>query len=174
MRINTTQQAVTPELAEALLLERPLLVEHACHSGGVERFGERIVGALIPHAVEHVAIDLLVERFAGTGPVSGATRWLDRSLVLAEVCVSCDTDTRVDALATESYGTAPLDDSGTGSGTGTGLRWVSRPRPPAVKKKAKPKAGGAPSPKVVEQALIDAIHLLNRLTAKLAADRTNK
>jgi hypothetical protein len=64
-------RVLSAQQAEALLCQLPTLAEHACKSGGATRFGERIVGALLPHAVEHVAIDLLVRRFPGAGAISG-------------------------------------------------------------------------------------------------------
>jgi len=59
-----TERFVSPALAEALIALRPSIVLHACKSAGTGYFKDRLVGATLPHAVEHLAIDLLVERFA--------------------------------------------------------------------------------------------------------------
>jgi len=50
--------------ANQFLIQRPKLAEHACRQKGVGRFGEKIVGCSLPHLLEHVSIDLLVERCA--------------------------------------------------------------------------------------------------------------
>ena len=81
---------VTEELATAVLALRPTLAEHACKQQGMGYFGDRIVGATLPHLVEHLAIDLLVEEQrhrdgdnAGQTrsprhAIAGTTTWLDR------------------------------------------------------------------------------------------------
>ncbi|MDR2672600.1 MAG: hypothetical protein LBC35_04830 [Coriobacteriales bacterium] len=52
-----------------------------------ERFGSRITGALLPHAVEHLAIELLVQ--ANPGQVfAGNTTWLSRRRQVMRVRVS--------------------------------------------------------------------------------------
>jgi len=82
------------ELAEALIALHPHIVDHACHSVGEGRFGDRIVGALLPHVVEHLAIDLLVKRFAGEQSLSfaGATKWVDHDEALMQVRIGCTND----------------------------------------------------------------------------------
>ena len=92
-------RVASPELAQSLIALYPSIVDHACHSNGEGSFGDRIVGALLPHVVEHLSIDILVKRFAGTeSPVfagaqspifAGATRWLDRDNSLMQVRVGC-------------------------------------------------------------------------------------
>ena len=61
---QTVSQTVSQTLATSLVSLRPQIVSHACRSAGAGYFGERLVGALLPHAVEHIAIDILVERYA--------------------------------------------------------------------------------------------------------------
>ncbi|HBT94744.1 MAG TPA: hypothetical protein DEB24_00875 [Coriobacteriia bacterium] len=68
--------------AETVLALRPTLSEHACKQSGIGRFADKIVGTTLPHLVEHLTIDLLVERALaethGTNkrmaPVAGNTR----------------------------------------------------------------------------------------------------
>jgi hypothetical protein len=59
-----------------MLAERPSLAEHACHASGVHRFGAVIVGTTLPHLLEHLTIDLLVEAHPGI-QFAGTTSWLD-------------------------------------------------------------------------------------------------
>jgi hypothetical protein len=76
---------VSPRLAASLLAQRPQLAAHACQSGTHTRFGECIEGALLAHALEHLAIDLLVERSLSAQPVTGATTWLERETATMQV-----------------------------------------------------------------------------------------
>jgi hypothetical protein len=80
---------VDVRLAARILALRPTLAQHACKQRGFGRFGDKIVGSTLPHLVEHVAIDLLVED--GQGPVAGATTWLDRERGTMTVRLSCKT-----------------------------------------------------------------------------------
>jgi len=83
-----------------LLALLPTLAEHACASGGVGRFGEKLEGALLPHVVEHVAIDLLVREQDGATPVqgfAGNTVWFDRDRGIMRVRVSF-----IDSLVTQA------------------------------------------------------------------------
>jgi len=74
-----------------LISLRPQIAQHACRSGGMGVFGDCIVGALLPHAVEHLAIDLLAERFSSpdSQTFAGATTWLDRDAARMCVRVGC-------------------------------------------------------------------------------------
>jgi hypothetical protein len=74
-------------MAKALLERYPSLAEHACNSGGATTFGERLCGALLPHAAEHLAIELLVSAYPGQ-VFSGATKQLDHDKGLMRVRVS--------------------------------------------------------------------------------------
>jgi len=100
---------VSAALAAALLAMRPTLAEHTCKQQGFGYFGDKIVGTTLPHLVEHLAIDLLVEENrqkteGKTEPVSdasqashqetpqaiaGITRWLDRDQGKMQVKLSC-------------------------------------------------------------------------------------
>jgi hypothetical protein len=96
-------------LARELLALRPTLSEHACKQGGIGRFGDKIVGSTLPHLIEHLTIDLLVEQaLADTSmdhnaensrrattqriaPVSGNTKWLDKDAGIMRVTISSAT-----------------------------------------------------------------------------------
>ena len=63
---------VSDKLAEAVLSLRPTLAEHTCKHERLGYFGDSLAGTTLPHLVEHLAIDFLVEenlRCAQTGPV---------------------------------------------------------------------------------------------------------
>jgi hypothetical protein len=62
LELNGGQQVLTSEQIHKLLSEYPNLKEHACQAGGTAIFAESIKSALLPHVVEHLAIDLLVTR----------------------------------------------------------------------------------------------------------------
>ncbi|MDR1358922.1 MAG: hypothetical protein LBJ48_06175 [Coriobacteriales bacterium] len=92
-----TQPVVSPELAVLLLDHYPNLAEHACKNaqGGARvqaqrepaTFGDRIIGALLPHAVEHLAIELLVRAYPGQ-VFAGNTRWISRETQQMRVRIS--------------------------------------------------------------------------------------
>lgn len=67
---------LSTEQAAELLERHPTLADHACRQGGVGLFGQRIGRASLPHLVEHLAIDMLVDEFHQ--PVAGNTTWLNR------------------------------------------------------------------------------------------------
>lgn len=90
--IQGVQLTASPDLAAALLKIRPNLAHHACKSAGTGNFKDRLVGALLPHVVEHVAIDLLVELTDATQTFAGATTWLDRETNTMCVRVGCTSD----------------------------------------------------------------------------------
>jgi hypothetical protein len=118
IRIASHNQQVDERLAAAILALHPHLVEHVCKQRGYGRFGDKLVGATLPHLVEHVAIDLLVADeqrqtlVAGAqrqtqrqpskpeerqqharGARAGTTTWLDRKQGTMRVRVSRLTDT---------------------------------------------------------------------------------
>ena len=92
---------VTEELAAAVLALRPTLAEHACKQQGMGLFGDKMVGATLPHLLEHLAIDLLVEEqqqrvgsntaqlLTSRQTIAGATTWLDREQGKMQVRISC-------------------------------------------------------------------------------------
>jgi len=78
-------RVLSPEAAAVLLAHYPTLAFHACKSShGATTFGERIAGALLPHVVEHLAIDLLVRTHPGT-QLAGNTRWQDAAHTVMRV-----------------------------------------------------------------------------------------
>jgi len=52
---------VSEKLADTILSMRPTLAEHTCKNRGFGFFGDKIVGTTLPHLIEHLAIDFLVE-----------------------------------------------------------------------------------------------------------------
>jgi hypothetical protein len=77
---------VSKRLGHALLTARPQLAEHACQDRGLRRFGETLAGSTLPHAVEHLVIDLLVEACPGH-VFAGTTTWDDREQGIMQVRV---------------------------------------------------------------------------------------
>lgn len=111
--IQGEELVVNPSLAVVLLERYPSLALHACKSGKRSQralqnqkentyhagtFGEYLVGALLPHAVEHLAIELLVTRFSGES-FAGNTSWVSRAKKSMKVRVSVPQEgTAEDAL----------------------------------------------------------------------------
>jgi hypothetical protein len=88
-------------LATTVLRLRPTLAEHACRHRGFGCFGDKLLGSSLPHLVEHLAIDMLVEQARGgareggggqaeasSRSIAGNTRWLDRPNGVMSVMVS--------------------------------------------------------------------------------------
>jgi hypothetical protein len=84
------QRALTPTQAHVLLEQMPSLANHACKSHGYTTFGERIVGALLPHVLEHVTIDLLAQRHPGVGAIAGNSVRLNNTSMLVRISRSDD------------------------------------------------------------------------------------
>ena len=90
VRSVSESSIVSDELSSALLAARPTLVDHACSD-----HGEGLAGNSLVHALEHVAIDLLVERDREANPDSkttfaGYTVWMDRASNLSRLTISSD------------------------------------------------------------------------------------
>lgn len=85
LEVSSVLLEVSPELSEIASSDRPTLLEHACTD-------DRVPGEVtVPHLVEHLAIDLLVERqraFGGGVVFAGYTLWLDKRAGLAKVTLS--------------------------------------------------------------------------------------
>jgi hypothetical protein len=86
LRIESTHAA-------SVLAIRPTLAQHACKQQGFGCFGDKLVGTTLPHLVEHLAIDFLVEEGTALLPVAGTTNWLDRELGTMRVRISCSAKT---------------------------------------------------------------------------------
>jgi hypothetical protein len=56
---------VSAEMAQRALAQMDSLTEHSCRSGELGTFGQNIIGASLPHLMEHVAIDILVRELPG-------------------------------------------------------------------------------------------------------------
>jgi hypothetical protein len=65
------ERRINNEEAVRFISVRPKLADHACRQKGLGRFGEKIVGASLAHLLEHLIIDLMVER--SSCQVSGNT-----------------------------------------------------------------------------------------------------
>jgi len=76
---------LNPSQVLQLLSLRPGLAEHACRQQGLGRFGEKVHFASLPHIVEHLLIDRLVEEYGFQ--VAGNTRWQNRATGSARVTV---------------------------------------------------------------------------------------
>jgi hypothetical protein len=86
IRVTPFGLRVDEKLAAAILALHPTLAQHACKQQGFGRFGDKLSGTTLPHLVEHLAIDLLVN--ATHHPHAGTTTWLDREQGLMRVRVS--------------------------------------------------------------------------------------
>jgi hypothetical protein len=62
---------------QTLLANHPTLGEHACRQQGLGRFADKIATASLPHIVEHLAIDSLVQTHHQ--PIAGNTIWQQRA-----------------------------------------------------------------------------------------------
>ena len=83
LRIGQGSELVPLRLLDAIASVRPTLREHACTADDT---GSPMT---LPHLIEHVAIDLLVEqRGGGDEPVAGYTAWLDRRGGIARITLS--------------------------------------------------------------------------------------
>jgi len=91
LRVDSDFEQASTVLVERLMAIRPTLAEHACTSDDVDGCGESSAGhaMTVPHLVEHLAIDFIVERRPSqTEPVAGYTVWLDHRHGLARVTIS--------------------------------------------------------------------------------------
>ena len=87
LRVARGSELASSELLEAIRAARPTLAEHVCTADDTGNL------TTLPHLVEHIAIDLLVERRGeGDEPVAGYTVWLDRRAGLARVTLSSTDD----------------------------------------------------------------------------------
>jgi RNA binding exosome subunit len=96
IHVTCRDQRVGERLAAAALALRPRLAQHVCKQRGYGHFGDTIVEATLPHLVEHIAIDLLVEDEPQRAR-AGTTTWVDRQQGIMKVRVSCFADTTEDA-----------------------------------------------------------------------------
>jgi hypothetical protein len=97
VRVTPPYLRVDERLAASVLALRPTLAQHVCKQRGLGRFGDKLIGTTLPHLVEHLAIDLLVEEAQESHPPAspphpraGNTTWLDREQGLMRIRLSCD------------------------------------------------------------------------------------
>jgi hypothetical protein len=87
--ITPSSLRVDETLARIVLVLRPTLAQHACKQRGFGCFGDKLIGTTLPHLVEHLTIDLLVEEHGAAFPVAGTTHWLDKEHGIMRVRISC-------------------------------------------------------------------------------------
>lgn len=90
------QLTVTANLAESLCSQYPSISQHTCKTGS---FGEHLPGALLPHALEHLVIDLLVKAYPNE-TFAGNTRWIQRSAQTMRVRLSLPANGDASAVET--------------------------------------------------------------------------
>ena len=86
--IEGTQLTITPEATELLLQRYPSIAQHACKPS---LFKNHLPGALLPHTMEHLAIDLLVASYPGE-VFAGNTQWLSREEQTMRIRISLAKD----------------------------------------------------------------------------------
>ena len=92
----------TPELAQRAVELRPNLAQHACVNSASRAgrtqptFGSVIDDTPLPHLLEHLAIDVLIEQAGdeyGSEPTFvGTSEWIDRAARTAQIQLSCPDD----------------------------------------------------------------------------------
>ncbi|MDR2587376.1 MAG: hypothetical protein LBC23_03845 [Coriobacteriales bacterium] len=78
LRVTPPSLRVSEQLAATALACRPALAHHICKQQGIGCFADKLVGTTLPHLVEHIAIDLLVEE-TPSRPQAGNTTWIDHA-----------------------------------------------------------------------------------------------
>jgi hypothetical protein len=99
--VTPSSLRVSEALAQSVLTLRPTLAQHTCKQQGFGHFGDKLVGTTLPHLIEHLTIDFLVEENAVPLPVAGTTKWLDHESGSMQVRISCapeDADVTLAAL----------------------------------------------------------------------------
>lgn len=80
-------------MAARALAQRPAIARHTCINSVGPVFGDVIERTPIPHLMEHLCIDILVELLGDSGQVvTGTSEWLDAQAGQARVAVSCPDD----------------------------------------------------------------------------------
>ena len=87
--INHGYLLTSDSLLDSIIRLIPTLPMHSCARNGIGTFAEKMHATLLPHLVEHVAIDLLVQTYREEAVAfAGNTSWLDRGAQLMSVRVS--------------------------------------------------------------------------------------
>ena len=103
---------VTEDMANSMLALRPTLAEHVCKHHGMGFFGDKLIDTSLPHLVEHLAIDLLVEanrQNTQAEAVAGITTWLDRSKGIMQVRISYTTQSAEETCAAITHAIAMVN-----------------------------------------------------------------
>ncbi len=87
--VRSDSFCISDSSLNVLITLLPTLPYHACASGGVGVFRDKMRESSLPHLAEHVAIDLLVKTYSAEGVgFAGNTVWLDKSRNLMRIRVS--------------------------------------------------------------------------------------
>jgi hypothetical protein len=81
VQYEDTTRRLSEQQATSLMAVHENLADHACKMKGIKRFGEAILQASIPHVLEHLTIDLMVEEYGYR--IAGTTTWQSRDDGLA-------------------------------------------------------------------------------------------
>jgi hypothetical protein len=113
VRVTPPNLRVDKRIAEVIRAYRPTLAQHTCKQQGFGFFGDKLLGTTLPHLVEHLAIDFLVEdeRLRGNRPprpYAGMTTWLSREQGLMKIRLSHGGDGTVDTGSTGIAETAGI------------------------------------------------------------------
>lgn len=88
-------RTTTPAFAERLLAVRPRIAEHACVNSKGTTFAAVLSKTSLPHVLEHLAIDILIDMLVQQGSeyvVTGTSEWIDSQRTLARIQISCPDD----------------------------------------------------------------------------------
>lgn len=100
---DPARRYTTPAIARAACAARPHLPAHACVNECGDTFGSVMGRTPLPHLLEHVAIDLMVEGAARDDALfTGTTEWVDEARGRARVEVSYADDVEALGALTEA------------------------------------------------------------------------
>lgn len=99
-----------PALARRILQMRPDLSRHACVNAVGKVFGDVVANTPMPHLIEHLTIDYLVESAGDPhAAFTGTSHWTDKASGRARIQVSLHDDAAV--LAAFKRAVTTLDDA---------------------------------------------------------------
>lgn len=100
---DPARRYTTPAIARAAALSRPHLPAHACVNEAGGTFASVMARTSLAHLMEHVAIDLMVERSARDDALfAGTTDWVDAARGRARIEVSYADDLEALGALTEA------------------------------------------------------------------------
>lgn len=93
VRCATRYAYTSPKIATRALSLRPRLATHACINDKGNTFGAIIAHTPMPHLLEHVAVDMLVDTFFEESRVAtGVTEWISHDPPRARIQLSMTDD----------------------------------------------------------------------------------